>query len=104
MLFRNTDFSESTFCWNDFTNVDFTDAIITRCDFRSSIYDNVKFVRADLRGSDLRFSTFTNCDFAHAILHGAKLTKRGAKQLRLSDEQLTQVDWQRDEGPEPGGG
>src|SRR5262245_28646747 len=39
--FRNTDLSESNLCWNDFINVDFTEAIMARADFRASTYRRV---------------------------------------------------------------
>src|SRR5688572_16741673 len=32
--FRNTDLSESNLCWNDFTDVDFTDAVLANSDLR----------------------------------------------------------------------
>src|SRR5690242_5417709 len=39
--FRNTSLVDSSFCWNDFINVDFTDADLSRCDMRCSVYENV---------------------------------------------------------------
>src|SRR2546425_498690 len=36
--FKNTDLSESTLCWNDFTEVNFTDADLSRCDLRASFF------------------------------------------------------------------
>ena len=36
--FRNTSLVDSIFCWNDFVDVDFTDADLSRCDLRCSIF------------------------------------------------------------------
>lgn len=36
--FKNTDLSESTLCWNDFIEVNFTDADLSECDLRASIF------------------------------------------------------------------
>jgi uncharacterized protein YjbI with pentapeptide repeats len=84
--FRNTDLSESTLCWNDFNEVDFTDAELRGCDFRASIFNAVKFIRANLYRADLRRSTFNACDFTGAIMRGAKLTREQAAGISFSDE------------------
>src|SRR6267378_5141446 len=52
--FRNTDFTESNLCWNDFVDVDFTDATLADSDIRASLFQRVRFVRTDLRCADLR--------------------------------------------------
>ena len=44
---RNTDLSESTLCWNDFTDVNFTDADLCGCDLR------FKFQRGRFRADEL---------------------------------------------------
>ncbi len=51
--FENTDISESTLCWNDFSDVDFTDADLSQCDMRASQFTGVTFVRTNLRYADL---------------------------------------------------
>src|SRR5262245_33006235 len=82
--FRNTDLSESNLRWNDFIDVDFTEAIIAGADFRSSIYTRVNFTRADLRGADMRRADFEDCVFDGAIMDGAVLTRRQGSRLALS--------------------
>lgn len=103
-LFRGTDFAESYFCWNDFVAVDFTDAVLARCDLRASDFVRVKFVNANLKKSDLRRSSFTDCDFSGAQMDGATLTHSQGAKLTLSDEQRSAINWVGDEGPEPSGG
>ena len=49
MSFRNTLLSYSFLCWNDFADVDFTDAILEECDMRRCNFENVCFVRADFK-------------------------------------------------------
>lgn len=102
--FQNTDLTESNLCWNDFTDVDFTDAILARSDLRALLFNRVKFVRTDLRGADMRQSAFEDCDFDSALLTGAILTTEQGTQLNLSEEQRGQIAWTDEEGPEPGGG
>ena len=96
--------SESTLCWNDFINVDFSGAILRRADLRSSIYEQVKFVGADLSYADLRHAHFIGCEFTDAVLVGAKLTHEVGKSLGLSRTQLNAVSWQDSDGEPPGGG
>lgn len=102
--FRNTDFSESCFCWNDFIDVDLTDARLCHCDLRVSLLRNVRFTGADLAGADLRLSEFTECDFTVTKMQGVKLTREQGQTLVLTDEQQGEVDWQSEDGEEPGGG
>ncbi len=102
--FVNTDFTESNLCWNDFFNVDFTNAILARSDLRASTFVRVKFVSADLSHADMRMSSFENCDFERATMAGAVLTVEQGARLALSDIQRAQIAWTNDEGPEPGGG
>lgn len=102
--FRNTLLADSSFCWNDFGSVDFTDADLSRCDMRCSLFDHVQFVRACLSGADLRMSTFKVCDFTDADMTGAKMRRSQAKGLSLSEEQKQRIDWKRREGKVPPGG
>ena len=41
--FANSDLSESTLCWNDFVDVDFTNACLAGADLRASNYERVRF-------------------------------------------------------------
>src|SRR5262249_50816582 len=102
--FRGSDLSESTFCWNDFIAVDFSNCDLSRSDLRAALFEDVKFVGADLNGCDLRRSDFLKCDFSNANLQKAKLTTEQMGKLNLSTGQREQVDWQEDDGEEPDGG
>jgi uncharacterized protein YjbI with pentapeptide repeats len=102
--FRNTDLSESTLCWNDFSDVNFTDADLTGCDLRASHFSAINFVRASLRNADLRRSSFEACDFTEADMRGAKLTHDQDEELILSEQQQREIDWQDSDGDEPPGG
>jgi uncharacterized protein YjbI with pentapeptide repeats len=102
--FRNTDLAESNLCWNDFINVDFTDAILAGSDVRSSVFSQIKFVGTDLRGADMRRSSFQDCDFSGALMDGAILSNSQRLELDLSDEQRSAIQWTDDDGPEPDGG
>ena len=101
--FMNTDLSESTMCWNNFTGVNFTDADLSDCDLRASLFRDTSFVRATLRNADLRRSRFTACDFTDADMLGAKLTRNQGEQLNLSEQQKAAVDWQDSDGEQPPG-
>lgn len=103
-LFCNTDLTESRLCWNDFIDVDFSDAVLARCDLRASSFTRVKFNRADLRGADLRRSSFEDCSFEDAILDRAILTRAQADLLKLNDAQHQVIAFTNDDGPEPDGG
>jgi uncharacterized protein YjbI with pentapeptide repeats len=95
--------SESSLCWNDFIEVDFTEANLSKSDLRASVFQKVKFVRADLQNADLRRATFQDCDFSGANLHGARLS-RDAKVLEsLTPDQRGGIDYQP-EGEDPPGG
>jgi uncharacterized protein YjbI with pentapeptide repeats len=102
--FRNTDLSESTLCWNDFIDVDFTTSRLESSDLRGTTFHNVNFTSADLRNTDLRQSTFEGCDFSGADLQGARLTRAQSTDLKLSQHQMDAIDWQDEDGDEPGGG
>lgn len=102
--FRNTDLTESNLCWNDFADVDFSDAILAGSDLRASGFERVKFVRTDLRRADLRRSHFTDCDFDGALMAGAKATHDQKSLMVLRKRQIDDIKWCRDPGDEPGGG
>ncbi len=102
--FVNTDLSESNLCWNDFIDVDFSHAVLSDTDMRTSIFRNVKFTGCDLRKADLRWSTFEGCDISEAMMKGAKLTRTQKPALALSTAQSKEVDWRWLAGDEPGGG
>jgi pentapeptide repeat protein len=102
--FRGTDLGESTACWNDFIDVDFSRTCLRQCDLRGSSFERVVFDGADLTNADLRRSKFSGCTFRGATLSGAKLSATGARAISLSPEQLAELDFQEDEGPEPPGG
>jgi len=102
--FRNTDLSESNFCWNDISDADFTDASLANCDLRASRYSRVTFTRADLRGADLRHAMFEQCTFDGAAMDGAIVSRRQHARMPLSSSQNESTDWREDDGPEPAGG
>jgi uncharacterized protein YjbI with pentapeptide repeats len=102
--FQDTDLSESTANWNDFTEVDFGDADLSRTDFRACIFQRVRFTGAKLIGVDFRHCTFSDCDFSAADLTDAKLPDGWGGPLKLSPQQQSIIDWQVDNGEEPEGG
>jgi uncharacterized protein YjbI with pentapeptide repeats len=102
--FRDTDLSESTANWNDFIDVDFSCADLSRADLRACVFERVSFSGASLRGADLRHATFTDCSFADADLTGTKLARESESLLTLSPTQRSVVEWHADQGDEPDGG
>jgi uncharacterized protein YjbI with pentapeptide repeats len=75
--FRNCDLRLSTMCWNDFVDVDFSEACLADCDLRASGFERCRF---------------TNADVSRALL--------GRNQsIDLSDEQRGTVVWCDDEPP-----
>jgi uncharacterized protein YjbI with pentapeptide repeats len=73
--FRNSDLRMSTMCWNDFVDVDFTDACLADCDLRATSFER---------------SRFTNADLTRALV--------GRDQsIELSEEQRRTVVWSDDE-------
>jgi uncharacterized protein YjbI with pentapeptide repeats len=104
LSFVNTDLSESWFCWNDFTRVDFSDADLSRADLRCSIFEDVSFERANLSGADLRGSNFARCKFSGANFDRAFLMPGEPEALGLTAEQQKQAIVTDDPGPDPGGG
>jgi len=101
--FRGTDLSESTANWNDFIEVDFSSADLTRADFRASTFERTSFRGAVLQDADLRRATFRGCTFTDADMRGAKLTRAFIWFFCLSHAQRAVIDWQSP-GPEPEGG
>ena len=102
--FRDSDLSESTANWNDFTDVDFSSADLSRADLRASVFERVSFRGASLRGADLRHATFIDCSFADADFTGAKLARESESLLGLSPTQRGVIEWHVDQGEKPAGG
>lgn len=102
--FENSDLSESTLCWNDFTDVSFRKTDLRESDLRASIFERVDFTEADLRSCDLRHSSFLSCTFQGTLLDNAKLTRDQVGKLSLSNEQVRSISIQDDPGEEPLGG
>jgi hypothetical protein len=105
--FVNTDLSQSWMCWNDFTDCDFSGADLSRCEMRASIFRRCTFNGADLRRADLRRSTFDGCEFTGARMKGAHADAVYGEQdleYELSPEQIKEMRWSEDTGPEPDGG
>lgn len=104
VLFCRTDLAQSTLCWNDFIQVDFSYTNLSFSDLRASMYIRVSFQNADLKNCDLRRSSFQDCAFDRANMEGAILTRAQRSELKLSDEQVKAIAWTDDDGPEPEGG
>jgi BTB/POZ domain-containing protein KCTD9 len=102
--FRNSDLTESNLRWNDFIDVNFSEATLARADFRASAYTRVNFTQADLRGADMRYADFDECVFDGAMMDGAVLTHKQGSRLALSNAQKAAIAWCDDDGPEPSGG
>ncbi|PMQ05791.1 hypothetical protein DyAD56_07805 [Dyella sp. AD56] len=102
--FRNTDLRESYMCWNDFADVDFSNAVLAGCDMRASQYLEVNFEAADMTGADMRLSSFVGCNFEDATLKGAILTRAQGEKLALSRTQRLEIAWAEEDGQEPAGG
>ncbi|MDO5667744.1 MAG: pentapeptide repeat-containing protein [Alcaligenaceae bacterium] len=102
--FHHTDLTESNMTWNDFIEVDFSQAVLVACDMRASLFEEVNFAGANLSGSDLRQSSFESCDFSDAIMQDVILTHAQGGAMDLSDEQRSSIAWTDDEGDEPEGG
>jgi uncharacterized protein YjbI with pentapeptide repeats len=100
-----TDLSESRLCWNEFEDVDFSRAVLSRADLRASNYERCRFDGADLRGADLRSSSYLECSFRDAKLDGARVTERQVGQMGLDPAQRASVSVElEDEDDVPGGG
>lgn len=102
--FRNSDLTESNLRWNDFIDVNFSEATLARADFRASAYTRVNFTQADLRGADMRYADFDECVFDGAVMDGVVLTRKQGSRLALSNAQKAAIAWCDDDGPEPNGG
>ncbi len=102
--FLNTNLSESTLCWNDFSDVRFDQADLSNSDLRASIFERVSFRGAKLAGADLRRSSFLDCDFTDADMVGATLTRDQRERLGLTECQIEQIAWADEPGEEPDGG
>jgi uncharacterized protein YjbI with pentapeptide repeats len=102
--FQDSDFSESTANWNDFLDVNFNSAHLSRCDFRSCVFQNVNFCGTQLTDADFRHCSFTNCDFTDADLTNTKFTKAATASLKFSASQQQTIAWQANDGEEPEGG
>jgi len=83
-LFGNSDLRQSNLCWNNFSHVDFSDAL--------------------LAGADLRHSSFERCSFDETSMENAILTGEQGGRLSLSEQQMNKIDWRESGGPEPFGG
>lgn len=102
--FCRTNLAQSTLCWNDFIQTDFSYANLSFSDLRASSYIRVSFQNADLKSCDLRRSSFQNCAFDGAKMEDAIVTRAQHSELNLSDEQIKTIAWTDDDGPEPEGG
>lgn len=102
--FCGSDLHESTLCWNDFIDVDFSNSILGQSDLRASLFQRVNFRGANLDAVDLRHATFESCSFEGASMRGATLTRAQREVLDLSDVQTAQINWVDDAGEEPEGG
>jgi uncharacterized protein YjbI with pentapeptide repeats len=74
-----------------------------RC-YPAAVFKKVRFVRTILHEADLRRCSFEDCDFSGAAMKGAKLTRLQANELRLSAQQMNEIDWQFTDSEEPDGG
>lgn len=102
--FSGSDLTESVANWNDFEDVDFSYANLTRFDFRGCAIRRTNFRNALLKDADLRHCSFEDCTFDEADLTGAQITIAVGDSLALSRTQKEQISWQREDGPEPDGG
>ena len=102
--FKGTDLTGTVANWNDFIDVDFSEANLAGADLRATLFERVKFTGASLVGADLRCCGFKQCDFTGADMTDVKLTRKAGTALKLSQEQQYSVDWQDEDGEEPEGG
>lgn len=102
--FRCTDLSESNLRWNDFVDVNFSEAVLVGADLRASEYVRVNFSASNLSGADLRYANYESCSFEGAKMTGTLLAEAQRLELQLSQSQLDEISWQPDHGPEPSGG
>jgi hypothetical protein len=98
--FRDADLSGSRIAFADWLDCDFSDADLTGA-FIGAIFVGCDFSRAVLEGADLRWSDFLDCNFAGASMIGAKVVREQRDRLVLAANQLAEVEWCDDAGPEP---
>ena len=101
--FKDTVLTESTAHWNDFIGVNFGAADLSRSDLRACVFERVRFTGASLVGADFRYCGFKNCIFTNADVADAKFTRKAGMVLKFSEEQMSVIDWQADDGDEPEG-
>lgn len=111
VTFECSDLSESRMCWNDWEHCDFRGANLSGCDLRRSTFEYCYFIGTNLTGADLRGARFEKCSFSGAVMRGVKLEKQfrlsrwlRAKALKLSPEQIRDINWVTIVGEEPPGG
>lgn len=102
--FYNSDLRGSTLCWNDFHDTVFAESDLSESDLRASYFQGVDFQNCNLTNADMRRSNFNNCMFQGASMGGAKIMSDHKDSLSLSENQITEIDWHKEEGPEPEGG
>ncbi|MEM7607003.1 MAG: pentapeptide repeat-containing protein [Myxococcota bacterium] len=102
--FCGSDLSESFLCWNDFHDVDFSDAVLAGADLRASNFRDVSFARAELTNADLRGARFSGCSFEDAVMVGTRMTKALGETLTLSPAQQDTIAWLDSDGEAPPGG
>jgi len=98
--FRNCDLNDSNLIWNDFKQIDFSHSNLSNSDMRGSVFDSCSFVKADLTSADLRQSSFNGCKFTGARMKGAKVEDYWQDQLPWTKQQMSDIDWQDDPGPD----
>jgi BTB/POZ domain-containing protein KCTD9 len=102
--FVGSDLTESVANWNDFINVDFSRADLSKFDFRGCSLQKINFTGSILKDADLRCCGFEDCSFEGADMAGVKMTKEAGTSITLTEDQREVIDWHDDDGPEPGGG
>jgi uncharacterized protein YjbI with pentapeptide repeats len=102
--FAGCDLSESVANWNDFVDVNFSAADLSRFDFRGCNLTQINFGNSILRCADLRCCSFEGCDFTGADLINAKITKEVGASIDLTPAQRETIDWQDSDGADPDGG
>lgn len=98
--FRDTDLSGSRIVCDDWLDCDFSDADLTGA-FVAALFVGCNFTGAVLERADLRQSDFIDCQFGGAKLAGAKLLHEHRDKLPLTGDQVADIDWHADPGPEP---
>ena len=111
VTFDYSDLSESRMCWNEWQYCHFEKTNLSGCDLRRSVFKSCYFNRTDLTGADLRGARFEKCSFEGANMKDVKLEKpfsffgnKKAKDLKLSPQQIQEINWTSSAGEEPPGG